>query len=138
MKSSLFKNISIDSSRTILIVLLMLCIIVQSCVSYERSEESEVYLNDPKVGDLYFIKLDDQVFTLYKVKQIESDHIVFNTNKGKCKPERFMDESEGYIKYIRTGELDMPRLWSDSLTTMTISSIKKSFKDETIFEIKRY
>ncbi len=138
MRSLIFRTLKIHhKSFTITMLTLYLCISIQSCSSYERSEESQDYLSDPKVGDVYFIELDDQVFTLYKIHAIEHDQIVFKTNKGKCKPDQFMDESDGHIKFVRTGDLDIPFLWSDSNLTMTKNAIKKSYENNTIFEIKR-
>lgn len=134
--------INIIKTNSIKILLLFSVLItglsIVSCTTYEKSEESESYLNNPKVGDLYFIENESDVFTLFKVKSVSEETIDFTTNSYNKSTKGYMDESYGYIKFKRTEELNDDLFWSDSIATYKRDKVRKLYDDNVIFDIKRY
>ena len=127
------------NSRTITCIILFTCLFLffNSCKKYSKSSESEQFIEDPNVGDIYFIEKNSNEFSLLKVSQVESDDVHFNVNKYSINTRRYIDESRNSLKFKSTQSLNENEYWTDSIITYKKDKLIRDYNDNIIYEIKR-
>ncbi len=128
-KNSISKN-----AFVIFFGLLLFC----ACNKYERSKESIEYLENPKIGDLYFIEKENEYFSIIKISNIKNDSISFYKNNSSLNSKHIVDESINTIKFKSVPEqLNHSRHWSDSIIKFSKSELTVLYTNNLIYEIKR-
>lgn len=108
-----------------------------SCNTFERSSVSLDYLNNPLIGDIYFLEKENGNYTLLKVKDIGADSISFFKNKAQIGPEAYIDASISSRKLDILNNSRLDTNWTDSIQVISKDKIHSLYEKELIFEIKR-
>ena len=93
--------------------------------SYQNDINDAEYIKNPKVGDVYYIKMNDREFTTARVDKTTRTEIYLTNNDYIIDLESDIDEldkNENYTKYK---------------DTISFLQIQEAFKDNLIISIKR-
>lgn len=93
--------------------------------SYQNDINDAEYIKNPKVGDVYYIKMTDREFTTARVDKTTRTEIYLTNNDYVTDLESGIDEiekNENYTKYK---------------DTVSFIQIQEAFKDNLIISIKR-
>jgi len=94
-------------------------------ISYQNDINDAEYIKNPKVGDVYYIKMADREFTTARIDKTTRTDIYLTNNDYVTDLESGIDEidiNENYTKYK---------------DTVSFIQIQEAFKDNLIISIKR-
>ena len=100
-------------------------IFYSSIASKETTKHKIEYLANPKVGDIYSYKIEEDSYSTLKIKQIDSDSIHFWQNDYES------ETAFGIYKINKTENYTLIE------TIMAKENIKQLFDEEVIYDIDR-
>ncbi|TJY37346.1 hypothetical protein [Pontimicrobium aquaticum] len=115
---------------------LILVLILNAC-NKEVKSLSLNYLNNPKIGDVYFVDYGENNFSSIKITTINNDSISFVHSESIINPARFVDESVSYMKNIRVKETNNSRFYKDSIVKYSRKDILQQFDNQKIYNVVR-
>lgn len=86
------------------------------------------YVKDPQRADEYEIKTEDDMYTLYRVEQVEGDSVVLLINDWES------DQQSGINSILRKKKNEG---FSDNRVTVSREDITKMYQDNHIIEVNR-
>lgn len=125
-----YSNIKSNSKTPIwhftgLIIIGLLFIFMQYS-SKQTAKNKIIYINNPEVNDVYYTKIDENVYSTLKVDKVTTDSVYLLQNS--------LTLDVGYKNY----KIDKPENYK-TMDTLTISKEKllDLFNDKTIYSVKR-
>ncbi|MDN3673625.1 zinc-ribbon domain-containing protein [Flavobacterium branchiarum] len=92
--------------------------------SYETDANSEKYIKNPKIGDIYYVKSSEGFFSTMKVNTVSKDSISALINEMEIDKKTNMDE------------IDKDQNYKDAYS-FSKKDILKLYNEENIYEVKR-
>src|SRR6185503_173866 len=74
------------------LALIVVAIIAGSISEKNKAEKVSKFILNPKKGDIFELKIKDNVYTLYKVQAVEKDTVFFAANKYQTNLETGLDD----------------------------------------------
>jgi hypothetical protein len=109
-------------SGTFIIAVIVIAIFINTL---KTDSDSKIFIQDPKIGDVYFVKESNGFYTTMKVHEISKDTLIVYLNDMEIDKKTQIDKINLHNNYNTTDKLSRKQ-------------IEKLFEEGHIYEVLRY